>query len=71
MIEILTSQINFLLVQSHQAEINIVKCPIQGRNSVMIMQVEPRLCNQGCSKNNVFPLSAMLPTKTKHGSVKD
>ena len=34
--------LNLLLVRSHQAEIIIVKRLIQGRNSVILVRVEPR-----------------------------
>ena len=39
--------LNLLLVQSHQAEIIIVKRLIQGRNSVTRVRVEPRSFDQG------------------------
>ena len=51
-----------LLVRSHLAEIIIAKRIIQGRNNVTRVRVEPGSCNQGCSKNDVFTLSATLPT---------
>ena len=54
--------LNLLLVQSHQAEIIIVKRLIQGRNSVIRVRVEPRSFDQGCPKNDAFTHSAMLPT---------
>ena len=38
------TSLSLLLVGSHQAEIIIVKCLIQGRNNVTRMRVEPRLC---------------------------
>ena len=42
--------LNLLLVQSHQAEIIVVKRFIQRRNSVTVVSVEPRSCNQGRRK---------------------
>ena len=45
---------NLLLVQSHQAEIIIVKCLIQGRNNVTRVRVEPRPFDQGRRKNDSF-----------------
>ena len=54
--------LNLLLVQSHQAEIIIVKCLIQGRNNVTRVRVEPRPFDQGGRKNDAFTHSATLPT---------
>ena len=54
--------LNLLLVQSHQAEIIIVKRLIQGRNNVTRVRVEPRSFDQGRRKNDAFTHSAMLPT---------
>ena len=55
--------LNLLLVQSHQAEIIIVKRLIQGRNNVTRVRVEPRSCDQGRRKNDAFTHSATLPTR--------
>ena len=55
--------LNLLLVQSHQAEIIIVKRLIQGRNNVTRVRVEPRPFDQGRHKNDAFTHSATLPTK--------
>ena len=52
-------QLNLLFVQSHQAEIIIVKRLSQGRNNVTRVLVEPRSCNQGRGKNDAFTLSAL------------
>ena len=57
-----SSQVNLLLVRSHQAEIIIVKRLIQGRNNVTRVRVEPRSCDRGRRKNDAFTLSATLPT---------
>ena len=54
--------LNLLLVRSHQAEIIIVKCLIQARNSVTRVRVEPRSFDQSRRKNDVFIYSATLPT---------
>ena len=54
--------LNLLLVQSHQAEIIIVKRLIQGRNNVNRVRVEPRSFDQGHHKNDAFIHSATLPT---------
>ena len=54
--------LNLLLVQSHQAEIIIVKRLIQGRNSMTRVRVEPRSFDQGRRKNDAFTYSATLPT---------
>ena len=50
-----------LLVRSHQAEIIIVKCLIQGRNGVTRVWIEPRLFNQGRRKQFAFTHLAKLP----------
>ena len=55
-----------LLVRSHQAEIIIVKRLIQGRNNVTRVRGEPRSCDWDRRKNDVFTLSATLPTKELH-----
>ena len=52
--------LNLLLVRSHQAEIIIVKRPIQGRNNVTRVRVEPRPFDQGRRKNDAFTHSATL-----------
>ena len=57
-----SSHVNLLLVRSHQAEIIIVKLFIQGINNVIRVRIEPRSCNQGRRKNDIFTLSATLPT---------
>ena len=57
--------LNLLLVQSHQAEIIIVKHLIQGRNNVTRVWVEPRSFDQGHRKNNAFTHSATLPKGTR------
>ena len=49
--------LNLLLVWSHQAEIIIVKCLIQGRNNVTRVRVEPRSFDQGRRKNDAFTRS--------------
>ena len=54
--------LNLLLVQSHQAEIIIVKRLNQGRNNVTRLRVEPRSCDQSRRKNDVFTLSPTLST---------
>ena len=54
--------LDLLLVQSHQAEIIIVKRLIQGRNNMTRVRVEPRSLDQGCRKNDAFTHSATLPT---------
>ena len=54
--------LNLLLVQSHQAEIIIVKCLMQGRNNGIRVQVEPRSCDQDRCQNNAFTLLTTLPT---------
>ena len=54
--------LNLLLVQSHQAEIIIVKHLIQGHNNVTRVRVEPRSFDQGHRKNNAFTHSVKLPT---------
>ena len=33
-----------------------------GRNNVTRVQVEPRLCDQGCRNNDAFAFSITLPT---------
>ena len=53
--------LNLLLVQSHQAQIIIVKRLIQGHKNVTKMRVEPRSIVQGRRKNNAFTLLATLP----------
>ena len=53
--------LNLLLIRSHQ-EI-IVKRFNQKRNNVTTVRIEPRSCDQGCLKNNVFALSATLTTQ--------
>ena len=54
---------DLLLVGFHPAEIVIVKCLIQGRNSVTRVRVKPRLLfDQGHHKNDAFAILAMLPT---------
>ena len=53
--------LNLLLVQSHQAEIIIVKRLIQGRNNVTRVRVEPRPFDQGRRKNDALTHSATLP----------
>ena len=53
--------LNLLLVQSHQAEITIVKRLIQGRNNVTRVWVEPRSFDQGRCKNDALTHSATLP----------
>ena len=55
--------LNLLLVQSHQAEIIIVKRLIQERNNVTRVWVEPRSFDQGHRKNDAITRLAMLPTK--------
>ena len=50
--------VNLLLVQSHQAEIIVIKRFIQGRNNTTGMGVEPRSCNQRRRKNDTFTHSA-------------
>ena len=52
--------LNLLLVRSHQAEIIIVERRIQRRNNVTRVWVEPKSCDQGRGKNNIFTLSATL-----------
>ena len=52
--------LNFLLVRSHQVEIIIVKCLIQGCNNVTRARVKFRSCNQDHCKNDAFILSASL-----------
>ena len=42
----------------HQAKITIVKRRIQGRNYVIRVRVEPRSCDQGRRKYDVFTLTA-------------
>ena len=54
--------LNLLLVRSHQAEMFIVKYLIQERNNMTRVQVEPRLYDQSRHKNDIFTLSATLPT---------
>ena len=54
--------LNLLLVQSHQAEIIIVKRLIQGCNNVTRVRVEPRSIDQDRRKNDAFTHLATLPT---------
>ena len=49
--ELTSSHANFLLVQSYQPEIIIVKRLVQGRNNVTRVWVEPKSCDQGRRKN--------------------
>ena len=44
------------------ARIIIVKHPIQGRNNVTRVRIEPRSCDQRRRKNDAFTLSATLLT---------
>ena len=53
--------LNLQLVQSHQAEIIIVKRLIQGRNNVIRVRVELRSFDQGRRKNDAFTHLATLP----------
>ena len=55
--------LNLLLVRSHQAEIIIIKCLIQGRNNVTRVRVELRSRDQDRRKNDAFALLATLRTK--------
>ena len=52
--------LNLLLVQSHQAEIIIVKCLIQRRNKVTRVRIDLRSCDQGRRKNDVLALSLVF-----------
>ena len=52
--------LNLLLVQSHQAEIIMVKRLIQGRNNVNRVRVEPRPFDHVCRKNDAFTLSVTM-----------
>ena len=52
--------LNLLLVQSHQAEIIMVKRLIQARNIVSRLRVEPKSFDHGCRKNDAFTLSPMM-----------
>ena len=61
--------LNLLLVQSHQAEIIIVKRLIQGHNNVTRVQVEPRSFDQSHRKNYTITFSAPLPTKLRNEPV--
>ena len=51
--------INLLLLQSHQAEIIIVKRLIQERNNVTRVRVEPRSCTQGSRTVITTPLPSL------------
>ena len=48
------------IVQSHLAEIIMVKRHIQRRNNVTKVRVEPESCDQGCRKKDIFTISASL-----------
>ena len=48
--------LNLLLVQSHQAEINIVERLFHGRSNVTRARAEPKLCEQDRYKNDVFTI---------------
>ena len=50
------------LARSHRAEIIIVKRPIQGRNSVTRVRVQPRSFDQGRRENDAFTHSDTVPT---------
>ena len=58
----LSCPLNLVLVRSHQAEINIVKCLILGRNYVTRMRVESKSCDEDRCKNDAFTHLATLPT---------
>ena len=63
--------LNLVLVRSQQAEIIIVKRFIKGRKNVTIrMRVEPTSYDHCRRKNDVFALSATLPTGFKFCIVK-
>ena len=59
--------LNLLFVRSHQAEIIVVKRPIQGRNNVIRVRVEPGLFDPDIRINNAFTLLATLPTRCFYG----
>ena len=54
--------LNLQFVRSYQAEIIILKRLIGECNYATRMRVEPRSCNQGRRKKDVFTFSVTLPT---------
>jgi len=53
--------VTFLLVQSHHAEIIVVKRLIQGRNNTTKVGVEPRSCDHDhAADNEIYMLQKML-----------
>ena len=52
--------LNLLLVQSHQAEMIIVKRLMQGHSNVTRVRVGPKSCDQVRCKNDAFALLAMV-----------
>ena len=62
--------INFLLLQSHQAEIAIVKHLIQGPNNLTKVQVEPRSCDQNRRRNDAFALQGTLSIWVRYYGMK-
>ena len=62
-----SSHINLLLVQSHQAEVIIIKRLIQGRNNVTRVRVEPMIMRSGSSKKRrLYSLGQAADTLISH-----